>query len=63
MADDIARAFAAHDEDQANAWRRLSYRDRLRWLQGAKRFAKQATDAAAKRSEDRETKTEPGPAR
>jgi hypothetical protein len=38
-----------HREAQRRAWLRLSYAERLRWLEEAKRFAKVALEAARKR--------------
>jgi hypothetical protein len=38
-----------HREEQRRAWLQLSYAERLRWLEQAKRFARLALDAARKR--------------
>jgi hypothetical protein len=38
-----------HREAQRRAWLRLSYAERLRWLEQAKRFAERALDAARER--------------
>lgn len=43
------RGFALHEEEQRRAWLALSYRERLLWLEEAKRFAARALAAAARR--------------
>ena len=40
----------AHERDQGAAWLRLTHLQRLRWLDGAKRFAKLALEAAKARN-------------
>ena len=40
-----------HREEQRRAWLRLSYAERLRWLESAKRFAKSALEAARRRKQ------------
>jgi hypothetical protein len=40
-----------HRESQRRAWLRLSYAERLRWLDQAKRFATRAIDGARRRRE------------
>ena len=44
-----ARGFALHREAQRRAWLALSYRERLAWLEEAKRFATGALAAARRR--------------
>lgn len=39
-----------HRESQRRSWLRLSYAERLRWLEDAKRFVKAAMEAARKRA-------------
>ena len=41
--------FALHREQQRRAWLALSYRERLAWLEDAKRFAARALEAARRR--------------
>jgi hypothetical protein len=41
--------FEAHRREQRRAWLRLSHRERLLWLDQAKRFAERALDAARAR--------------
>ena len=41
--------FELHREAQRRAWLRLSYAERLRWLDQAKRFARLALESARKR--------------
>ena len=48
-ASDAAAGWAAHDDEQRRAWRRLSPAQRLEWLEQAKEFAAQARAAAAAR--------------
>ncbi len=45
------RGFALHEEQQRRAWLALSYRERLIWLEEAKRFAARALAAAARRKQ------------
>jgi 20S proteasome alpha/beta subunit len=45
------RGFALHEEAQRRAWLALSYRERLTWLEEAKRFAVLALTAAARRKQ------------
>ncbi|MGH7336204.1 MAG: hypothetical protein ACREI7_01380 [Myxococcota bacterium] len=45
-----ARGFELHREAQRRAWLALSYRERLAWLEEAKRFAALALTAARRRS-------------
>jgi hypothetical protein len=40
-----------HREEQRRAWLRLSYAERLRWLENAKRFARLALEAARRRKQ------------
>jgi hypothetical protein len=40
-----------HEAEQLRAWMRLSFLERLRWLDQAKRFAALAVEAARKRRE------------
>jgi hypothetical protein len=49
--DERARSagFEAHRREQRRAWLRLTYRERLRWLEQAKRFAARALGAARRR--------------
>lgn len=54
MTDDAARSFERHRGEQRRAWLRLSYRERLEWLEQAKRFAAKALAAARKRWAARE---------
>jgi hypothetical protein len=42
-------SFEAHRREQRRAWLRLSYRQRLDWLEQAKRFAARAVAAARAR--------------
>jgi hypothetical protein len=56
--------FEAHRREQRRAWLRLTYLERLRWLDQAKRFAARALGAARSRR-DREPEEPigtPGPA-
>jgi hypothetical protein len=50
--DDRSRAagFEAHRREQRRAWLRLTYRERLAWLEQAKRFAARALGAARRRA-------------
>ncbi len=48
---ELARGFALHEEAQRRAWLALSYRERLIWLEEAKRFAARALAAAARRKQ------------
>jgi len=41
--------FERHRREQRRAWLRLSYRERLEWLEQAKRFATRALEAARER--------------
>ncbi len=41
-----AQAWERHLEDQARAWLRLTFEQRLEWLEGAKEFAREALGAA-----------------
>lgn len=41
-----------HKEEQRAAWRRLSYAERLRWLEQAKRFCWEALGAARRRRQE-----------
>jgi hypothetical protein len=41
--------FERHRREQRRAWLRLSYRERLEWLEQAKRFATRALEAARAR--------------
>ena len=41
--------FERHRREQRRAWLRLSYRERLEWLEQAKRFAARALEAARAR--------------
>lgn len=43
------RGFEKHEEAQRRAWLRLPPRQQLDWLEGAKRFARRALEAAARR--------------
>jgi hypothetical protein len=43
--------YEAHRHAQRRAWLRLSYRQRLDWLEQAKRFAARALAAARRRAE------------
>lgn len=43
-----------HREAQRRAWLRLSYAERLRWLEEAKRFARLALASARKRRKARD---------
>jgi 20S proteasome alpha/beta subunit len=45
------RGFALHEEEQRRAFLDLSYRERLIWLEEAKRFAARALAAAARRKQ------------
>ncbi len=38
-----------HEREQRERWARLTYRERLDWLQQAKDFARRAIESAAKR--------------
>jgi hypothetical protein len=49
MSDKPTDGWATHAMEQRRAWLRLSYADRLRWLEQAKRFAEQALRAAKER--------------
>jgi hypothetical protein len=49
MGDEQAPNFERQRAEQRRAWLRLSYRERLQWLEQAKRFAAKALDAARKR--------------
>jgi hypothetical protein len=40
----------AHRREQIRAWLRMSYVERLAWLEQAKRFAARALEAAARRN-------------
>lgn len=42
-----AAAFVAHAEQQQERWRLLTPEQRLRWLEGAKQFARQVANDAA----------------
>lgn len=44
------RAFELHHETQRRAWLALSYRERLAWLEQAKRFSAKAIAAAKQRA-------------
>lgn len=57
---DRDRGFALSREAQRRAWLALGYRERLAWLEDAKRFAARALAAAAARRAERR-KPEPGP--
>jgi hypothetical protein len=46
-----ARGWEEHRSEQQRAWLRLTYRQRLEWLEGAKRFAARALEAARLRRE------------
>lgn len=41
-----ADGWAAHEEEQRRAWQRTTARQRLAWLEDAKRFAARAQQAA-----------------
>ena len=43
---DRADGWRRHAEDQRRAWRRLGYLERLRWLEQAKQFHREALGAA-----------------
>ena len=43
------RKGSQHEEAQRRAWLRLAPAERLAWLEGAKRFARRALDAARRR--------------
>ncbi|MCK7580458.1 MAG: hypothetical protein MZV65_35640 [Chromatiales bacterium] len=43
--------WAEHEESQRRAWQATTPRQRLEWLEEAKRFAKRAQEAAKRRSE------------
>ena len=45
------RGFAIHEEAQRRAWLALTYRERLIWLEDAKRFAARALAAAERRKQ------------
>ena len=45
--------FERHRREQRRAWLRLSYRERLEWLEQAKRFAARALEAARERRRSR----------
>ena len=47
--------WAAHEEAQRRAWQRTTARERLAWLEDAKRFAARARVAASRSSEDGKT--------
>ncbi len=49
MTDTPDDAFEAHRREQLRAWLRTSYRERLEWLEQAKRFAAKAAEAAKQR--------------
>jgi len=46
---DAEPGFAAHRRAQRRAWLALNHRERLAWLEQAKRFAARALAAAARR--------------
>jgi hypothetical protein len=46
--------WAQHREEQRRAWLRLSYAERLRWLEQAKRFVALAKGAATRRKAPRD---------
>lgn len=48
--DDRAEGWRRHAEEQRRAWRKLTYLERLRWLEQAKQFQRQALGAARRRS-------------
>jgi hypothetical protein len=52
MSEAESRAFARQRDAQRRAWRRLSYRERLVWLEQAKQFAVRALAAARVRRVD-----------
>lgn len=54
MPDERSRNFERHRAEQRRAWLRLSYRERLEWLEQARRFAAKALAAARKRWAARE---------
>jgi hypothetical protein len=45
--------FEAHRREQRRAWLRLTHRQRIEWLEQAKRFAARALEAAKKRAEQK----------
>lgn len=49
---DRDRGFALQREAQRRAWLALSYRERLAWLEDAKRFAAVALEAARRRERE-----------
>lgn len=48
-----SRAFDDHRSEQRRAWLRLTYRQRIEWLEQAKQFAARALEAAKKRADRR----------
>jgi hypothetical protein len=48
-----ADGWSAHEEAQRRAWQRTTARERLAWLEDAKRFAAKAQDALHGRSRAR----------
>jgi hypothetical protein len=46
MSEAISKAFEQRRAEQRRAWARLSYRERLAWLEQAKQFAAKALAAA-----------------
>ncbi len=46
-------SFERHRREQLRAWLRLTFRERLEWLEQAKRFAARALAAARSRSRER----------
>jgi hypothetical protein len=47
----VDEGFEAHRREQRRAWLRLTHRERLQWLEQAKRFAARALTAARERGD------------
>lgn len=60
MSDPRSDAYESVRREQARAWLRTSYRQRLDWLEQAKRFAARALDAAKRRRRTGATGEPPG---
>jgi hypothetical protein len=53
------RGFELHREAQRRAWIALSHRERLAWLEEAKRFSAKAIAAATRRAQVRRAVSDP----
>lgn len=61
MSDEGSGNWDSHADEQRKTWKRLSYHQRLLWLEQAKDFARMALDAAAARAKAAKLVSSSGP--